>query len=230
MLSCHRSTPSLGTGLLLLALCAAPAPALAQPRDLLAESSFARDPIGRMPSRPWQPSPPAQMVGVVRDNLPGASEIPWVKIVDGNAELSTNLRHPLPDVREGTLRFRIVNARAGGALGFYLGTGTGSSPEDRVFELKISGSGNVAIGGRGERANAGFTVEVGVEYDLYLEFGPESDGSGSVAFGYMRDGRPTTVATAEVPRFLPCTILRITTDRSNADSMFFIGDLRLEVP
>lgn len=223
-----RRLPCLGASLVLLAALASPA--LAQPRDVLAESGFARDPVGRMPSRPWIHSPPAEMVGVVRDHLPGASAQAWVKIVDGNAELSTHLRHPLPDVREGTLRFRLVNARPGGTLGFYIGTGGGSSPQDRVYEMKISGSGNVSIGGRGDRANAGFTVEVGVEYEFYIEFGIEQDGSGSMAFGYIHNDRPTTVATAEVRNAEPCTILRITTDRSNADSMFFVANVRLEVP
>lgn len=202
----------------------------AQASDVLAASGFARDPIGRSPSRPWIASTPAPMSGVVRDALPGASERAWVKLVDGSTELSTNLRHPLPNVTEGILRFKIVNARPGGGLGFYLGTGSGASASDRVFELKISGSGAVSIGGGGERANAGFKLDPGVEYDLYLEFGPEENGTGSLAFGYIVNGVPTTVATAEVASAQPCTVLRITSDKSNADTMFFFADVAVEVP
>lgn len=207
------------------ALAVAAGPLRAE-ENLLAAAAFDDVPAGQAPGKPWRAGPSGSGLGVMRQDVPDFPGVAWMRFIDRRKDQNTNLRLALPPVRKGVLSFRLIAVEVGGTFGVYLGRGEASAVEDRLVALKVNPSGRITLSSGAVREETAMNLSPSFAYHLYLRF-EQFDESIDIEFGEIREGQDHVLRRLSSPEKFGLSMLRLTTDKANDASDFYLGDLRL---
>jgi hypothetical protein len=210
---------------LLTALVAAALTPLAALANVLGAADATKWKAGEVP-RPWQTTAKEKDITVQVVRLDGAN---WVELKDNSAEKAANLRQEFKPVTAGRLIMRVMLAPGNEAdLGIYLFDGTGAAGADRVVDVKSNNRGQVRLGTRGERINTGLVLKPGVAENIFIDFGPEGQGTFLRIGRVSADGKPEVLGEKVFDKPAGAVSrLRVTSDNAATGAHFYVTDLRL---
>lgn len=197
--------------------------------EIVFEESFAGYKLGSEIKEPWQSSAAhTGMTVEVASPADAAEGEFWLHLADpvaGPTRSCANIRREMPAFEQGELSFR-WHIKSLARFAVYLGTGSASSPEDRVVGFKMHETGRVFLVNDLLDQRPAWALEAGNTYKVSLAFQHRDEENRNVTL-VLDDGSTPRKLEAVVPRGEPITAIRFTTENRDAGGDFYLTDLVL---
>lgn len=196
--------------------------------NLLEDAAFSQYDEGKAPGSPWKVKMGGEEAQIVRQSPP-LDEVSqdWVHFIDRDQDVKVYMRAPIPEVKKGTLDFKLHFPEGTGTLFVYLVGETSELDNDNVVEFKVlESSGNVYIGAHRNRNLIPFKSDSSPILDVSIEFEATSAGE-AIAVYLQENGQRNLVHRETFPGGGAVKEIAVGTDSITAQTEAYLGDLTL---